>query len=299
MHEKHETREKRSYGLMLLVSVLVGCLEVALTVVVIFLYVETQPPPDTPVDHTALAGSLLSLGMIVAVVAVLLTLLFVLPSVALAHLLGRRIGGREAWWWVPLTTAALVAPPIWTFASYNAVETQPVLVFWFWAISTASLSAGGLIARLRHPQLLRRVALGGVALVAGTGLLGALGLTAGLLPAYEPPRIGPATMPGTWGDGLNGSLVFTSDGRVTADGVGEPRPGDDPHVLPPPCSGSGTWSYEPGRGVRTQKVRIQVPGCSWPAWSVGGTDGEPRLYQHIGHPDSGYLYKLWKVTDGS
>ncbi|WP_405832488.1 MULTISPECIES: hypothetical protein [unclassified Streptomyces] len=297
MHEKPETPEKRSYGLMLLVSVLVGCLEVALTVVVIFLYVETQPPPDTPVDHTALAGSLLSLGLIVAVIAVLLTLVFVLPSVALAHLLGRLTGGREAWWWVPLTTAALVAAPIWAFASYNDVETRPVLAFW--AIATASLSAGGLIARLRHPELLRRVALGGTALVVGTGLLGALGLTAGLLPAYEPPKIGPATMPGTWGDHTAGKLVFTSDGRVTAFGVAEHRPGDDPHVLAPQCSGSGTWSYEPGRGVRTQKVRIQVPGCSWPAWSVGGTDREPRIRQDIGGPDSGYLYELRKVTGGS
>ncbi|WP_404955182.1 hypothetical protein [Streptomyces sp. 147326] len=297
MHEEPEEPEQRSYGLMLLVSVLVGCLEVALTVVVIFLYVETQPPPDTPVDHTALAGSLLSLGMIVAVLAVLLTLIFVLPSVALADLLGRLIGGREAWWWVPLMVAALVAPPIWAFASYNDVETRPVLVFW--AIATASLSAGGLIARLRHPGLLRRVALGGAALVTGTGLLGSLGLTAGLLPAYEPPAIGPAAMPGTWGDHTEGRLVFTSDGRVTAFGVGEHRPGDDPHVLPLQCSGSGTWSYEPGRGVRSQKVRIRVPGCSWPAWSVGGTEREPRIYQDIGRPDSGYLYELEKATDGS
>ncbi|MER6314272.1 hypothetical protein ABT237_10945 [Streptomyces sp. NPDC001581] len=289
--------QKRSYGRMLPVSALVGCLEVALAVVVILLHVRTQPPPDGPVDHTALAAGLFSFGAIVVVIAFLLSLVFVLPAVALADQLGRRIGGREAWWWVPLTVAALVAPPIWAFASYNHVETRSVLVFW--ATAVASLSTGALIARPRHPGLGRQVALWGTAVVAGTGLLGALGLTAGLLPAYEPPAIGPATVPGTWVDHTGATMVFTPDGRVTVSSVGEHGPGADPHRMPPQCSGSGTWSYEPGRGVRSQKVRVQVAGCSWPAWSVGGTEGEPRIHQRVGHPDSEYLYQLRKVTGRS
>ncbi|MFD9336227.1 hypothetical protein ACFWBF_17715 [Streptomyces sp. NPDC060028] len=149
--------EKRSYGRILLVSVLVGCLEVALAVVVVLLYVRTQPPPDTPVDHAAPAAGLLSFGMLVGVIAFFLSLVFVLPAVALADLLGRRIGGRESWWWVPLTVAALVAPPIWAFAAYNRVEARPVLVFW--AEATAALSVGGLVARPRHTGLVRRVVL--------------------------------------------------------------------------------------------------------------------------------------------
>uniref|UniRef100_A0AAU2JXU6 Uncharacterized protein n=1 Tax=Streptomyces sp. NBC_00049 TaxID=2903617 RepID=A0AAU2JXU6_9ACTN len=288
--------QKRSYGRILLVSVMVGCLEVALTIVVIFLYVRTQPPPDDRVDYTAVVGGLISLGMIVAVIALLLTVVFVLPAVALADQLGRRIGGREAWGWVPLTTAALVAPPIVAFASYNDVETRSVLVFW--AIATASLSLGGLIGRPRHPGLVRQVALWGTGVVVGTGLLGALGLTAGLLPSYEPPAIGPATVVGTWTDHTGGDLVFTPDGRVTASGVAEYRAEDDRHGLPPRCSGSGTWSYEPGRGVRSQKVHVGIAECSWPAWSVGGTDRRPGIYQTIGHPDSGNRYELRKVAAG-
>ncbi|MBT2452775.1 hypothetical protein J7F03_38240 [Streptomyces sp. ISL-43] len=143
------------------------------------------------------------------------------------------------------------------------------------------------------------MALWGTAVVAGTGLLGALGLTAGLLPAYEPPAIGPATMAGSWVDHRGGSLVFTPDGGVTASGVGEHDPDDDPSGPSRQCTGSGTWSYEPGRDVWTQEVRIHVQGCSWPAWSVGGTDRKPGIHQHVGHPDSGKLYALWKAADGS
>ncbi|CAM5376696.1 hypothetical protein [Streptomyces avidinii] len=128
----------------------------------------------------------------------------------------------------------------------------------------------------------------------GTGLLGALGLTAGLLPAYGPPAIEPKTMPGTWIDHTSGTLVFTSDGRVTASGVGRHRPGDHPSGPSERCSGSGTWSYEPGRDVWTQQVRLAVPGCTWPPWRVGGTAREPRIQQKVGDPGSGRLYKLGK-----
>ncbi|MFG2984973.1 hypothetical protein ACGFYQ_27565 [Streptomyces sp. NPDC048258] len=289
--------QKRSYGRVLLVSTLVGCLEVALAVVVVLLYVQTQPPPDEPADYAAIGATLISLMGLIGVISFLLSLVFVLPAVALADLLARRLGGRAAWWLAPLMVAALVAPPIAAFAAYNEVETRSVIVFW--ASATASLSLGALIALPRCAGLFRRAALWGTAVVAGTGLLGALGLTAGLLPAYEPPAIGPQTMTGTWIDHTSGTLVFTSDGRVTASGVGVHRPDDHSSGPSRRCTGSGTWSYEPGRDVWTQKVRIHVPECSWPAWSVGGTDREPRIHQHVGHPDSGKLYELRKASDGS
>ncbi|MGW1641340.1 hypothetical protein [Streptomyces lavendulae] len=286
---------KRSYGRVLVVSALVGCLEVALAVVVVLLYVRTQPPPDTPVDRSALAAGLLSFGMLVAVIALLLSVVFVLPAVALADLIARRTGGREAWW-VPPVVAALVAPPIVAVAAYNDVRTRSVLLFW--AAATAVLSTGGLVARLRRRALVGKVALWGAVLVAGTGLLGTLGLAVGLLPAYEPPSIGATAMAGTWVDHTSGTLVFTSDGRVTASGVGDHAPDDPPGGPSRTCSGSGTWSYEPGRDARTQEVRVRVPGCSWPVWSVGGTDRTPRIYLHVGRPGSGKLYQLRKAADG-
>ncbi|MET8754897.1 hypothetical protein ABZW32_33090 [Streptomyces sp. NPDC004667] len=287
--------QKRSYGRVLVVSVLVGCLEVALALVVVLLYARTQPPPDTPVDRSALAAGLLSFGAVIGVIALLLSVVFVLPAVALADLTGRRIGGREAWW-VPAVVAALVTPPVVAFAAYNDVEERSALVFW--AVATAALSLGGLVARIRRRRLVGHVALWGSAVVAGTGLLGTLGFAAGLLPAYEPPAIGPSTVAGTWVDHTGGTLVFTSDGRVTASGVGEHAPDDPPGGPSRTCSGSGTWSYEPGRDVWTQEVRVHVPGCSRQVWSVGGTERTPRIYGHVGRPDSGRLYQLRKAVDG-
>ncbi|MFF4423433.1 hypothetical protein ACFY04_22080 [Streptomyces sp. NPDC001549] len=289
--------QKRSYGVVLVVSTLVGCLEVALAVVVVLLYVQTQPPPDEPPDYTRIGGSLVALTPLIGFISFLLSLVFVLPAVALTDLLGRRFGGRAAWWPAPLVVAALLAPPLMCFVAYNDVEPRSVFVFW--ASATASLSLGALIALPRGEGLLRRVALWGTAVVAGTGLLGTLGLAVGLPPAYEPPAIGPQTMPGSWVDHTGGTLVFASDGGVTASGVGGRLANDYPSDPSPSCSGSGTWSYEPGRDVWTQKVRIDIPGCGWPAWGVGGTAREPRIHQNIGDPGSGELYKLRKATSAS
>ncbi|MFJ3877446.1 hypothetical protein ACIPW5_08320 [Streptomyces sp. NPDC090077] len=290
-------RQERSYGRVLLVSVLVGYLEVLLAVVVALLYVRTQPPPDTPPDWSWIGAGLVSLTGVVGVVAFLLSLLFVLPAVALSDLLGRRLGGRAAWCCVPLLVAALLAPPVWAFAAYNDAPARSALLFW--ASATASLSAGALLARPRGEGLFRRVALWGGALVAGTALCGALGLVTGVLPPYAPPVLGPAALAGTWADRTGNTLTFTADGGVTASGVAEHSPGDTSGRTPPGCSGTGTWSYEPGRDPWSQRVRLDVPGCGWPAWGVGGTARSPRLHQNVGGPGSGRLYQLRRATSGS
>ncbi|MFG2485068.1 hypothetical protein ACGFSI_20215 [Streptomyces virginiae] len=289
--------QKRSYGRVLVVSTLVGCLEVALTVVVVLLYVQTQPPPDEAPDYVEIGGTLVGLTPLIGFISFLLSLVFVLPAVALADLLGRLIGRNAAWWSAPLIVAALLSPLVFGVAAYNDAQTRGTLLFW--ASATASLSLGALIALPRREGLLGRVALWGTAVVAGTGLFGALGLAVGLLPAYEPPRIGPETMTGSWIDHTGNTLVFTPDGRVTASGVGGRSSFDHPGDPAPSCSGSGSWVYEAGRDVWTQRVRVDVPGCVRPAWSVGGTAREPRIQQRVGGPDSGELYKLRKVSGGS
>ncbi|MFF9052495.1 hypothetical protein ACF09Z_15245 [Streptomyces erythrochromogenes] len=291
-------RQKRSYGRVLVVSTLVGCLEVALTVVVVLLYVQTQPPPDEPPDWVTVGGSLVATMPLVGFIAFLLSLVFVLPAVALADLIVRGLGNRAARWAAvaaPPAVAALLAAPVLVYATHNDTETGSTLVFW--ASATASLSLGALVALPRGEGLLRRVALWGTAVVAGTALFGALGLAVGLLPSYEPPRIGPETMAGTWVDHTRGTLVFTADGRVQASGVGVHRPGDRPGEPFRRCSGSGTWFYEPGRDVWSQRVRVEIPVCHWQAWRVDGTGQEPRISQEVGDPGSGLLYKLRKASD--
>ncbi|MGW6784214.1 hypothetical protein [Streptomyces sp. NPDC054987] len=287
-------QEKRSYGRVLAVSTLVGCLEVALAAVVVLLYVKTQPPPDVRSGHAEAAGALVALTPLVGFVSFLLSLVFVLPAVALADLLSRGLGGRTAWWSAPPVVAALLAAPVLVFATYNDAETGDTLVFW--ASATASLSLGVVFALPRGEGLLRQVVLWGTVVVAGTGLLGALALAVGLLPAYEPPRLGPQAMAGSWIDQTGNTLVFTPDGRVTASGVGGRSQVDYPGDPAPSCSGSGTWVYESGRDVWTQQVRVDVPGCAWPVWSVGGTAREPRIQQEIGGRGSGRLYRLRKVS---
>ncbi|WP_423834164.1 hypothetical protein [Streptomyces manipurensis] len=290
-------RQKRSYARVLVVSTLVGCLEVALTVVVVLIHVRTQPPPDTPPDWTAIGGSLVSLAPLLGFISFLLSLVLVLPAVALADLVARGLGARAAWGEAvaaPLAVAALLAAPVWIVARYNDAPTGSTLVFW--AAATGSLSLGALIALPRGEGLLRRVALWGAAVVAGTGLLGALGLAVGLLPAYEPPRIGPRTVTGTWSDQIGNTLVFTADGRVTSDGVGGRSSFDYPRDPAPSCSGTGTWVYEGGRDARSQRVRVEIPGCAWPAWGVGGTARAPRMHQEIGGSGSGVLYELRKAS---
>ncbi|WP_328788275.1 MULTISPECIES: hypothetical protein [unclassified Streptomyces] len=289
--------QKRSYAVVLVVSTLVGILEVALTVVVVLLYVQTQPPPDKDPNYVEIGAALVGTVPLIGFISFLLSLVFVLPAVALADLLGRWLGRHAAWWSAPLIVAALLAPPVFGFAAYNDTQTRATLLFWVSA--TTSLSAGALIALPRGDRLLGRVARWGTGVVVGTGMFGALGLTVGLLPAYEPPAIGPQTMVGLWNDRMGHDLVFTSDGRVTATGVGRRFAFDYPYDPYPGCWGSGTWVYEGGRDVRTQKVRIDIPGCTLPVWDVGGTAEKPRIVRHIGDPGSGYLYRLDKSPDGS
>ncbi|MFD4738713.1 hypothetical protein ACFWNQ_15270 [Streptomyces virginiae] len=289
--------QKRSYAVVLVVSTLVGLLEVALTVVVVVLYVQTQPPPDRGPDWVEIGADLVGTVPLIGFISFLLSLVFVLPAVALADLLGRWLGRHAAWWSAPLIVAALLTPPVFGYAAYNDTQTRATLLFWVSA--TASLSLGALIALPRGDRLLGRVALWGTAVVAGTGLFGGLGLAVGLLPAYEPPRIGPEAMTGTWVDHTGNTLVFTADGRVTASGVGGRSSHDYPGNPSPSCSGSGTWVYEGGRDVWAQKVRVDIPGCGWPAWGVDGTAREPRIHQHIGDPGSGERYKLRKASGGS
>jgi hypothetical protein len=74
--------------------------------------------------------------------------------------------------------ALLVGAPLAAAAAHNRWEAGPVLAFW--GEATGVLSLGALIGGIRRSGLLRRIAVWGAAAVAGTGLLGALALAAGV-----------------------------------------------------------------------------------------------------------------------
>ncbi|MEU2392659.1 hypothetical protein [Streptomyces sp. NPDC007369] len=284
--------EKRSYGRILLVSVLVLCLEAVLAVVIGVLYALTRELPHFDGGHAKTLMSLVALIQAVAVAGLVVSLVVVLPAVALSDLLGRLIGGRDAWGWVPLSVGAVLSP-LAGWALLGGWETSTALVTW--AVVTAVLSVAALLGRPRREGLFALVAKRGTAVVVGIGLLGSFLLWTEILPKYRPPLITQADLVGTWSDNRGGGLTFEADGRLTAGGIAQFGPGDSSHELVRPCSGSGTWTFTPGRrNTWGQRVVTKVPGCSLPEWKVAGRPGSPELYRHVGDPGAGDLYELHK-----
>lgn len=84
------------------------------------------------------------------------------------------------------------------------------------------------------------------------------------------PSASASTTPATRRAARRGSARAPAPGRTSPGGTSGPR--------------------------RSASASRGVPGRMW---SVGGTDRKPRIYQHVGHPDSGELYQLRKATNGS
>ncbi|MGW5343436.1 hypothetical protein [Streptomyces sp. HUAS TT3] len=283
---------KRSFGRLLAVSALVLVLEVMLAAVIGVLYALTREPYFKG-QYLQAAQAVLTLTCVVAVVALLVSLTVVLPAVALGDLLGRLLGGRNPWGWVPVTVGALLAP-LAVAGLAGGMERSTMGVTW--AAATAVLSVAALLGRPRREGLFGLVAVRGTAVVVGTGLLGAFGLWTDVLPRYRPPLITAASVVGTWQDETSGSLTFEADGRVTVHGINRFRPGDRHFDPVPRCSGQGTWTFTPGRrNTWGQRVDVDVAGCPLPEWRVAGRAGQLELYHFVGDPDARNLYELRKV----
>ncbi|MFK0257068.1 hypothetical protein [Streptomyces sp. NPDC090445] len=283
--------EKRSYGRILAVSVLVLWLEAMLAVVIGVLYALTRELPHFLGSTTAVM-SLLAVTKVVALLGLVLSLLVVLPAVALSDLLGRVIGGRDAWGWVP-PTVGVVLSPLAVWARAGGWETSTVLATW--GVTTAVLSVAALLGRPRRKGLFGLVAKRGTAVVVGIGLLGSFLIWTEILPKYRPPSITRADVVGTWSDNRGGRLTFEADGRVTAGGISRPGLGDGTSDAVQGCSGSGTWTFTAGRrNTWGQRVGTSIPGCGLPDWRVAGKPGSPQLYRYVGDPDDGQLYELDK-----
>ncbi|MFJ3925175.1 hypothetical protein [Streptomyces sp. NPDC090022] len=281
---------KRSYGRLLVVSTLVLCLEATLTLVGGVLVAVTREPLHID-DYLQAAAAFVSLSGVLALVAALLSLLVVLPAVALGDLLGRLTGGRDLWAAVPLLVGVVLAPLAWA-AREGGWTTSTVQVTW--AVATAVLSVAALVGRLRREGLTGLVATRGTAFVVGAGLLGVFALWTDIVPRYRPPAITAAAVVGVWSDGRGGYLTFDTDGRVIAEGIDEFWPGGGSSAVRRSCSGPGTWTFTAGRTTWSQRVAVEVAGCALPEWSVSGTAARLELFHFIGDRDDDDRYELRK-----
>ncbi|MFE7409424.1 hypothetical protein [Streptomyces laurentii] len=256
--------------------------------------------PDSIVEFGVLEAVLVA-GFSVLVGTVLLTgpavlaACLVTPLVVLAGWLGRRIGGRESWWWVPAVTAVVLLPVLGGALALGAGLPAASAV---WLAATVGVVIPALVVRrlllpgrprLTGGAMFLRLAVGGPLAVIVTAVLGGLGLWGGLM--YEPPELTRAGTVGTWSDGKGATLTLTADGKVTATGV--PMYPHDTNA----CSGSGIWKLRPGRGVWDQTVKTTVEGCfGLGPWEVIGTEEHPKLFVYIGGQGSENLYTLERAA---
>ncbi|MFG2111353.1 hypothetical protein ACGFRB_01700 [Streptomyces sp. NPDC048718] len=259
----------------------------------------TQESPVPPFTASFLGWVFLVLLMVFAAVIVplgnvVLSAGVVPLVVVLAGWAGRRFGGREAWYWVPMVAAVVLLP---VPGALSALGTGVLAALVIWLVGTAGIAIAALVARrlllpgrphLTGGVMFLRVGLWGTLAVVTVFVLSGIGLCAGM--AYEPPRLTRAGAVGAYSDGKGGTLTLMADGKATARGVrgygGFREAGE-------PCDGIGSWSFSPGRGPWDQTVEAVIEGCpDFGAWSVFGSGERPKLFISIGDPDSMDFYVL-------
>ncbi|MET9483539.1 hypothetical protein [Streptomyces sp. NPDC006638] len=280
---------------MLTASVSVLTVEAVIGALAIAVREQTYENPGLPYNPMAVLLLIVAAPLLAvagAVLGALLSVGLVMPLLVTAAWLGRRLAGREAWWWVPATAATVLALP----AALAEAGLLPRLGLWL--SMTTALSVTALVARrLLLPDRPRvsggamfgRVVLYGTLAVVTAVTLAGLGLYGGL--GYEPPRLSTEQLAGTWSDGSGGTLVLTADGTATATGV---RTFEDDFIDPVTheCTGTGSWEYDPGDGPWAQEVAVSAATCPTVTWEIFGTPDHPKLFVRIGDPDSGDLYLL-------
>ncbi|MFH9265995.1 hypothetical protein ACH4KN_17315 [Streptomyces sp. NPDC017546] len=290
-------KKKRLYGLSLLLSILTLHIEAGIALIVAVVYGFTQESPNAGGGGSVLFVLFLPvLAVFGLAVTGALSVLLVSPTAWLGGVLGRRFGGREAWWWVPAVAAAVSLVLVVALSG----GAGPVGIAVAWLLTTAGLTVPALLWRSRRERIFGPVMLWGLAAVVLTAVLGGVGLATGLIPEYRPPALTSADIVGRWSDGRDGTLTFTADGRVTAAGIDVDYDDDgDGDGERDACTGQGTWTYEPGGSTWSQEVDVTIDACTFDYWNVGGTESRPVLYQYIGDPDSGDLYELTRAPGGS
>ncbi|GGY08291.1 hypothetical protein [Streptomyces tanashiensis] len=300
-----QARARDRLDAVLTASVSVLFVEAVIGVIAGYVWEQTQEAPALPYNAMGLAVMVIAAPFLAAAgaaVCALVTLGVVMPLLAAAAWLGRTLSGREVWWWVPAVAATATAPPALAVAILTEVGPLECLGGWF--VVTTALTTPALVARRLllpgRPQLsvgamFGRVALYGTLAVVTAFALAGVAMFAGI--GYEPPRLNAEQIAGTYSDGKGGTLTLTPDGQATATRVETFDFDDSIDPFEPqahPCTGTGTWTYDPVDGPYSQQVDVSVEACpvAMDSWSVYGTREHPKLYVFIGDPDSWELYTL-------
>ncbi|MEV7534626.1 hypothetical protein [Streptomyces hydrogenans] len=239
---------------------------------------------------------------LVAIAALVVSAVVVAPLLAGAGWLGRRCSGREAWWWVPVSAAAVTAVAV--AAGGLAGKPGHGAATAVWGVGTVVLAVPALIARglllPGRPRLSDRSVVGALALWGTLAVVTAWAVAGAVLEAgvaYEPPRLDEARVAGTWSDGRGGTLTFGADGRATAHRVEVHAFTGDVEPVVRRCTGTGTWWYRSGDEPWSQSVHVAVEGCALEPWGVYGSPEHPKIFVYAGDPDVADVYVLRK-TDG-
>ncbi|WP_411080084.1 hypothetical protein [Streptomyces sp. cmx-18-6] len=248
----------------------------------------TEESPRRPLGPGASALMLPFLFCFGLPVALIGSVLAVLPTLTAARWAGIRFGGRHAWWWiVPAAACWAAVAALWP----AVVDGDAVTWLWVWPAATAVLSAVSLPTRwalTRRRPYWSVIGAGGLSAVA-VFVAGSLAYGTGLVDAYAPPRVDASALTGTWSDGRGGTVRLAPDGRVSAVGTRSEHAG---RLDEEPCEGPGTWKFEPHDDPWRQRLVIDVGDCWGWHWTLGGSADRPKLNYEYGDPDSPDWYVL-------
>ncbi|MFB8081925.1 hypothetical protein [Streptomyces sp. NPDC056013] len=166
-----ERADGRTYGRMLLASVLALSLEAALATILLVVFGDTGQPE--PGEERLSALTLLALPFLAVVwliPAFAVSAALVLPVVLLGEALTRRAGGRPTGWQLLLATAA--GALLWPLAGGPG-----------WLVATVCLAVAALVTRHARRGYFVALLLWGTLAVLTVFLLGSLGLYTGVIEA--------------------------------------------------------------------------------------------------------------------
>ncbi|MFJ9834469.1 hypothetical protein ACIRU2_24265 [Streptomyces sp. NPDC101169] len=235
---------------------------------------------------------LLFAPLLLPLLGMALTFVLTLPSVALARLAGRRIGGPS---WLRYLVAPLGPAVVW------GGLTVPL---WSFTTSVPVLTALGVLPALwvgcargrawRQWGVWWRAAAGSAVLFFAALGAGILATETGFVEQYRPPELTTARLAGVWHGG-GAELRLSPDGRATAVRLPAEPPGYDwlDHAYVK-CAGDGAWKPHHRDDLGRDGILLRLDGdCGEDTdWSFGGTEADPELYVLFGDPDAGRLWIL-------